>query len=1294
PAAIASHSPYVEVLKEEVLALLAPISPRSGEIPFYSTVTGGVLDTAKLDAGYWYRNLREPVQFEQVTRGLLADGHRVLIEISPHPVFALAVRETIEEALPGSEQATVLGTLRREEGGSERFSLSLAEAHAAGAKLDWEAFFEGSGAKRVALPTYAFQRKRFWLSAVAGSGDPSAIGQSDAGHPLLGAAVELAGGEGDGLLFTGRLSLASHPWLADHALAGTVLLPGTAFVELALRAGEQVEAQTLEELALQAPLILPQQGAVALQVSVGGPDEEGRREVSIHSRPDGGEEGWSCHAQGLLSPQATAAVASLEAWPPKGAEPLEVDYLYDRLAEAGFEYGPAFQGLTAAWRDAEAIYAEISLSEEQASDARRFGIHPALLDSALHTAFLGSGPEGARDRPLGLPFAWSDVSLHATGATELRVRVEVKGEDGMSLVAADQGGAVVAEVGSLRLRPLDAAQLQGAGSRQDGLLGLRWQHVPLAEAAASEGVEAPEVVHVEPLLDPAAALPDAARASTGAVLELIQGWLRREPLPDSRLVLVTRGAVAAKEGESPDLAVAPVWGLLRSAQSEHPGRFTLIDTDGSEASMEALPALDIEEEPQIALREGAALVPRAIPMPARSDGEEEAAPSFDPDSTVLVTGATGALGGVVARHLAAEHGARHLLLISRSGEEAEGAAELRAALEELGAEVRIEACDASSREQLSAAIDSISKEHPLGAIVHSAGTLDDGTIETLGPEQIGHVFAPKADAAHHLHELSAGMDLSAFVMFSSLAGAIGNPGQGNYAAANVFLDALAARRRAEGLPATSIAWGLWAETSKVDAADMARMQRGGIAALSNEQGLALFDAALAAEAPLTLAAPFDRAALGAMASVGMLPPLLSGLVRVPKRRRSAAAGSVAAKLATLPEAERADFVLELVRGETAAVLGHASAAEVEPEKAFKDLGFDSLAAVELRNRLGVVTGLRLPATLVFDYPSAAALAGYLAGELSAGIGAAAGATSADDPFVQPGKQGNGGFSAELKPLIQRAQGEARPDELLRLLTAFGSLRPSFEERLDVDAAPKPVRLSEGSAGIPMFCFATAAFTSGVHEYTAFAEEFQGMREVTALPQSGFGPGELVPATLGAAVETHAETVRRLAGDRRFVLVGHSTGGLFAHSVAQRLDEMGIPPAAVVALDSYRADQPEQDDVLGPILKALQSLGGEDEVMSTTRMTAMGVYGRLLFEWKLRDAASPTLLVRAGDPVPGVAPDANWQCSWGLDDEVDVPGNHVTLMQPEHVGTTARAVEAWLTETVDDGTTDAVALAGR
>ncbi|HEX3324050.1 MAG TPA: SDR family NAD(P)-dependent oxidoreductase, partial [Solirubrobacterales bacterium] len=387
---------------------------------------------------------------------------------------------------------------------------------------------------------------------------------------------------------------------------------------------------------------------------------------------------------------------------------------------------------------------------------------------------------------------------------------------------------------------------------------------------------------------------------------------------------------------------------------------------------------DIRQAPQAFrhLREGANVGKVVFTLPR----------TIDPERTTLITGGTGGLGALTARCLIERHGAKHLLLASRSGPQAKAAGELQEELEELGASATIAACDVSDREALRQLLESIPSERPLGTVIHCAGVLADATIETLTPEQIELVFASKVDAAWNLHELTKDCELSTFVLFSSAAGALGGPGQANYAAANVYLDALAEQRSAEEMPAISIAWSLWEREglgSGLSDADRARMRRGGIEPIADEQGLELLDAALDADRPAVLAVPIETSGLRALASVGALPPILSGLVRTPKRR-SAASGSLAVKLASLPEAEHADFVLGLVRSEVASVLGHSSAAEIGPGGAFQDLGFDSLAAVELRNRLSLAAGLRLPATVVFDYPNSTALAAHLLSEASLG----------------------------------------------------------------------------------------------------------------------------------------------------------------------------------------------------------------------------------------------------------------------------------------------------------------------
>jgi acyl transferase domain-containing protein/NAD(P)-dependent dehydrogenase (short-subunit alcohol dehydrogenase family)/acyl carrier protein len=966
----AAHSSQIEELEQELLGVFAPIEPKATQIPLISTVTGEQIEGSELGAQYWYRNLRQTVLLEPVLRSLLEDGKRAFVEIGPHPVLAFGAQETIEDSLDDPSGAILLSTLRRDEGGAKRFALSLAEAHANGIAIDWSSFFQGSGAKRVPLPTYPFQRKRYWLPALpaAGAADASAIGQIAAEHPLLGAAIEDPTGEG--LTLTGRISLATHPWLGDHAVGGNVLFPGTAFVELALRAAQEVGAESIEELTLQAPLVVPDTGAVALQVSLEAPGEDGRREIAIHSRPDGEEGEWTQNASGALSEQPISVPALPDQWPPAGAEAIEVEHLYDGLAEAGLEYGPAFQGLTAAWRDGEEIYAEVSLPEESAHDAQSFGLHPALLDAALHSIGLARAGSGGVE----LPFSWTDVALLADGAQALRVRLTPEGER-YALQIADPHGDPVASVGSLALRA-PSSELHSPHA-WGGLLAVDWKTVPLAEQDTAPA----EVEHLrcEPAREGTPA--QAARGAAVWALETLQGWLAEEEKAELRLALVTRGAMATAGDESPDPVAAAIWGLVRSAQSEHPGRFALIDTDGAEASEAALPAALAAalEEPQLALREGAALAPRLGRVEVGAEAEE-GVPAVDPERTVLITGATGVLGALTATHLTEHHGVRHLLLVSRSGAEAEGADELRARLEQLGAEVQIASCDVSDPDALAQVLDAIPGAHPLGAVFHCAGALADGTIETLEAEQVDRVFGPKAGPAWTLHELTRELELSAFVLFSSAAGTLGGPGQANYAAANVFLDALAQKRRSEGLAAISIAWGLWEQessmTSHLEEADLARMRRSGVQTLSSEQGLTLLDAVLDAGRPQALAIPIDIGALRAMASAGALPPIYSGLVRMPKRRR-AASGSLVTKLATLPEAERSEFVFNLVRSEVAAVLGYGSGAELEPEKAFKELGFDSLAALELRNRLSAIAGLRLSATVVFDYPNVLALAEHL-----------------------------------------------------------------------------------------------------------------------------------------------------------------------------------------------------------------------------------------------------------------------------------------------------------------------------
>ncbi|WP_425587176.1 type I polyketide synthase, partial [Streptomyces violaceusniger] len=481
---------------------------------------------------------------------------------------------------------------------------------------------------------------------------------------------------------------------------------------------------------------------------------------------------------------------------------------------------------------------------------------------------------------------------------------------------------------------------------------------------------------------------DTVHHATAQALSLLQRWLADDRFANSRLVVLTSGAVASGADEPvADLTHAAVWGLVRSAESENPGRFVLVDVDGTADSLAAVPDALASGEPQVAVRDGVLRAPRL----ARAAVDTEQPLVVDAEGTVLVTGASGTLGALFARHLVAERGVRHLLLVSRRGDQAPGAAELTAGLADLGAEARWVACDVADRDALAEVLGAIPAEHPLTGVVHTAGVLDDGVIGSLTPERLERVLRPKVDAAWNLHELTRELDLSAFVLFSSAAGVFGAAGQGNYAAANAYLDALAQHRTALGLPGTSLAWGLWAAESggmagELDQADVSRMSRGGVAALAADEGKALFDAAGRAGEALLVPVRLDLAAARAeAASTGVVAPLMSGLVRVPARRTaegSAGTGALAQRLARLNAVEQLETVLELVRTQVAAVLGYATADSVDPDRAFRDLGFDSLTAVELRNRMNAVTGLRLPATLVFDYPTSHVLAEHLRDELA------------------------------------------------------------------------------------------------------------------------------------------------------------------------------------------------------------------------------------------------------------------------------------------------------------------------
>ena len=1290
----ASHSVDVEGIREQLADVLSGLEPRSSRTAFFSTLTGGLLDTAGLDADYWYRNIRQTVEFDQAVRGACQQGYRTFIECSPHPALIAGIEDTFNDCADSNAEPIVIPTLGRDDGGIRRFLTSAAQAFVSGVGIDWRAVLPG--AEYVELPTYAFERRRFWLSGDGAALDAAGLGLGVSEHALLGAVVELP--DSGGVVLTGRLSPASQGWLTDHAVDGVVVFPGAGFVELAIRAGDEVGCSAVDELTLQSPLMLPASGSVAVQVVVGPADESGQRDVSVYSRADANSDsGWICHAAGQLGPKSTEPGADLSVWPPEGAAPVDLADGYQRLAARGYDYGPAFQGLTTMWRRGDELFAEVTLPDA-AGGVGGFGVHPVLLDAALHAAVM------AHDAAeVALPFSWQGVSLHAAGASAVRARIAPSGPSSVSVELADGLGLPVLSVASMVARPVSQQQLMAAmsGSAGDRLFELVWSPASPASHAETPSYEVFEAI---------SALQDAVVDTyecTHKALASVQSWLAERD--SGVLVVSTRGAMGLAGEDVTDLAGAAVWGLVRSAQTEHPGRIVLVDSDaplddttiasvlavgephvlvrggtvytarvhGSRAvdsvlvppgdgpwrlglssagtfdnlRLEPVPNADAALEPgqvRVAMRaiatnfrdimitlgmfthdaliggEGAGVVVEVgpgvtefavgdsvygffpdgsgtlvagdvrllLPMPSDWSYAEAAAISavfttayyafvhladvkagqrvlvhaatggvgmaavqlarhlglevfatasrgkwdtlramgFDEDhiadsrslefedkfravtggrgvdvvldslagdfvdaslrlvapggvflemgktdirdpgvvaeehpgvryrafdlfepgrvrmhqymlelaelfdagilrplpvttfdvrrapaalrylsqarhtgkvvltmpdawaaGTVLITGGTGMAGSALARHLVTDHGVRNLVLASRRGPDAGGAADLASELRDAGAEVSVVACDAADRQALAKVISDIPVQHPLSAVIHTAGVLDDAVVTSLTPERVDAVLRAKVDAAWNLHELTRDANVSAFVMFSSMAGLVGSSGQANYAAANSFLDGLAVQRRAHGLPAISLGWGLWEQASDMtgglDAAGRARLGRSGVLALSSAEALQLFDTAMVVDEPLLLPARIDTTALRANAAV--VPPMFVDLINAPTRRRvddslvaSKSKSALAHRIHGLPEAEQHTVLLDLVRSHIATVLGNTTAEAIDPDKAFQELGFDSLTAVEMRNRLKAATGLALSPTLIFDYPTPNGLATYIRSELA------------------------------------------------------------------------------------------------------------------------------------------------------------------------------------------------------------------------------------------------------------------------------------------------------------------------
>ncbi|WTL70186.1 type I polyketide synthase [Streptomyces sp. NBC_01518] len=1151
----AFHSVLMEPMLDEFAAVLSQVSWSEPEFAVVSNVTGRLAEPGQLtDPQYWVDHVRRPVRFADGVTAAAGDGDVVFVELGPGAALSSVVGES------AGEQAACVAALRDGRPETQTLLTATAELFVRGVPVGWSGVLPaGAGTGRVDLPTYAFDHQHYWLPATPAT-DVSSLGQGKADHPMLGAVVRLP--QSDGLVFTSRLSLRTHAWLADHAVGGVVLVPGTGLVELAVRAGDEVGCGTLDELVIEAPLVVPAQGGVRVQVAVGGPDEHGARTVEVYSAREDAEAdaadgagAWIRHASGMLAPTTLAAPAAkfdFAAWPPPGAQPMDIGGGYDLLARAGYAYGDSFQCVRAVWRRGEEVFAEVALPEELRDGAARFGIHPGLLDAALHSSMLnaaaalrGRVPDDTQaDEPVvRLPFAWKGLALHAAGASSIRTRVVQLAPDTMELEAVDDAGGLVLRLDSLVSRAVSAEQLEAAAGTApggDSLFTVEWMELPAPDPAPETGMPSalPQFTIVDAVTgDDTDVRAETPYALTSRVLEAVQAWLADETADDaSRLVVRTRGAVAAGgDAALTDPGGSAVWGLVRAAQAENPDRIVLIDAEVPCSDGELSAVLDTGE-PQVAVRGTQLLVPRlavadvSVPAPDRT--------VLDPEGTVLVTGGTGSLGAVLARHLVTRYGIRRLVLTSRRGLEADGARDLVAELRALGAEsVDVPACDVTHPEALAALLTELAGSgHRLTAVVHAAGVFDGGVIGDISPERMARAFAPKVTALQQLDELTRQLvpDLDAFVVYSSVSAVFLGAGTGSYAAANAFMDGLMARRRADGLPALSLAWGPWEQSSGMgaDLDELARSRmnrRGGVQPLSADEGLALFDAALLSDRSLLVPAKLDLHALRAAATAGAgVPSLLRDLVR-PARRQAARGATqdggsgLAARLAGLAPAEREALLLDLVRTRVAAVLGHAGAAKVVAERAFKDAGFDSLTSVELRNRLREATGLSLPATVVFDYPTPLALARFLDGELD-GTGVALTAAGAVTPASAVAHDPDDPV-AVVGMACRLPGGVASPEDLWRLVTEGRDGVSGFPDDrgwgLDklFDSDPENEGTSYVDQGGFLYeagHFDPAFFGISPREATAMDPQQRLLLETSweALERAGIDPGTLKDADVG------------------------------------------------------------------------------------------------------------------------------------------------------------------------------------
>ncbi|MCC4597097.1 SDR family NAD(P)-dependent oxidoreductase [Xanthomonas campestris pv. phormiicola] len=1294
----AFHSPHLDGILAELRQTLAGLRPQAPALPIVSTVTGLPMTAEQAcSPDYWAMQARQPVRFAAALRWLFDRRVATAVEIGPDGVLTALGRSNAGDAGP----AHWIAPLRRDQDEGRPLLAALARLYAQGAALDWRRLLPPAAS--MPLPTYPFQHRHYWLLPGT-AGEVGALpGLLALQHPLLPMGVERA--DGQGWVFCGRLDVARQPWLLEHRVGGKAYGAGAMTAECILTAGNQLGCPRLEELTLQRLVPLPEEGAVDLQFQVDAADAQGMRQVTAYFRPaqPDASGGWQHFASCRLLPDPAPPPhwpdLQTAAWPPAHAEPLAFADLYARLAEQGVQLEDSFRRIVRTWQSAEGIYVEAERANAEPGPA--FTLHPTLLDAGLQSGLLVAGAVSPADAPRML-FSMSGMRLYQHGATRLRGLLQLKApqtsptapHDYRMRLADDQGRAVV----SLESMVLKSASGSALPRRLVGYR-LHWREVPHAAAPAvaeprwlgarddlpdrvgsaactdlAEAIDAlaatppgTALVHLAPL---PAATPAAAQQALLALTAMLRAWLDDARTAEHPLLLITRRAVATADDEDvPTLAQAGFWGLVRTAQAEHPDRFLLLDLDdtASAADVGAALAVAASGEPQLAWRQGRLLAPR---LRRGADAAAELADTqpphaaLDPDGTVLITGGTGTLGRALAQHLVIRHGVRHLLLVGRRGAAAAAAevAALTQALAEHGATTTVAACDVADPDALARLLDGVPAPHPLTAVFHVAGVVEPARLQQLTPAHLAAVLRPKLDAAWHLHAQTRGQALAAFVLYSSAAGLLPQAGQAHYAAANSFLDALAHHRRQAGLPAVALAWGLWAERSamgeRLAAEGIQQLLDSGQLPIALEDGLSQVDLALAgATPPLLVPARLDLPALRRQGPAALLRELLPGSARQPQ------AGPRPDALATLPPDERRTCLLALIAEGIGEILGHPDPAAIPADTAFLALGFDSLTAVEMSSRLNAGTGMRLPATAVFDHPTPARLADHLDACLAANAPAAPPAQAAPGVLFQT---------------LRQAVREDRLGAGLERLAEAAAGRAHFTEDQAAQRAPTPIWLRQ-EQGLPLLICVNSFIPARVNlTYQRLSGELEERYAVATLPLPGYA-GDPLPASASAAALALALAVERCADGRPFALLGFSTGGLVAYAAAEHLQRRDIRPSAVCLIDSY-PPATMRPEVLEEVLREWLDSRGDFWASDDGGLSAMAHYLALFGRgWTPQPLAAPVLLLQAEQAPASVdADDAQaWPHLWPrLARVVRTPGRHFTLLT-EQVRQTARHLRAVL-----------------